>query len=262
MNLQQCLKILELDTIGSLQGAKRAYMDLVRVWHPDRFQSNPRLKQKADKKLREINLAYNYLRSYIESNQAGELSTIRVASPNSPSGLDAVNYAHQSGSHRPGMNSRAMVGDKNPDTARLAVPVTRAVQRSSSIGRYVLLAFLCVFVAISALVVYFLPNTDKIASKTRGMASEVMEKIVDKLEKNEAIQKNDPSVQGIIQEMDRATKSAESEKKFEIHLDSGSIIMTEAWWEESDMIMYRVDGGSMGIERSRVKKIVKPGKQF
>ena len=45
--------------------------------------------------------------------------------------------------------------------------------------------------------------------------------------------------------------------KFEIHLDSGSIIMTETWWEENDMIMYKVDGGSMGIERSRVKKIVK-----
>lgn len=262
MNLQRCLKILELDAIGSLQEAKRAYKDLVRVWHPDRFQSNPRLKQKADKKLREINLAYNYLRSYIEPNQAGGLSTTRVVSSNSPSGIDAVNYAHQSGGHRPGRTSRAMLGNKNPDTARFAVPVTKAVQRSSSIGRYVLLAFLCVFVAIAALVIHFLPNTDRIASKTRGMASEVMVKIIDKLEKNEAIQKNDPAVQGFIQEPDRAAKSAESENNYEIHLDSGSIIMTETWWEENDMIMYRVDGGSMGIERSRVKKIVKPGKQF
>jgi len=29
------------------------------------------------------------------------------------------------------------------------------------------------------------------------------------------------------------------------------------WWEEGDMIMYKIDGGTMGIERSRVKKIVK-----
>ena len=55
---------MELETTGSLHEAKRTYKDLVRVWHPDRFQSNPRLKQKADQKLREINLAYNYLRSY------------------------------------------------------------------------------------------------------------------------------------------------------------------------------------------------------
>ena len=122
------------------------------------------------------------------------------------------------------------------------------------------MAFLCVFVAIAALIFYFLSNTDKIASKTRGMASEAMEKIVDNLKKNETIPKNDPSVQRFIKELDRTTKFAEYEKKFEIHLDSGSIIMTEAWWEQSDMIMYRVDGGSMGIERSRVKKIVGPRK--
>lgn len=251
MNLQRCLKILELETTGSLHEAKRAYKDLVRVWHPDRFQSNPRLKQKADQKLREINLAYNYLRSYIESNQAGGLSTLGVTSPPSPSGIDAASYADQSGGHRTGSNSRARTGNKNTDTARFAVPVTKVVPRTSSIGRYVLMAFLCVLVAISALIIYFLSNTEKITSKTRGMVSEAIEKIVDQ---------NDPSVQRFIQELDRTTKSAESEKKFEIHLDSGSIIMTEAWWEQNDMIMYRVDGGSMGIERSRVKKIVTPRK--
>lgn len=242
---------MELETTGSLHEAKRAYKDLVRVWHPDRFQSNPRLKQKADQKLREINLAYNYLRSYIESNQAGGLSTLRVTSPPSPSGIDAASYADQSGSHRTGSNSRARTDNKNTDTARYAVPVTKVVPRTSSIGRYVLMAFLCVLVAISALIIYFLSNTEKITSKTRGLVSEAIEKIVDQ---------NDPSVQRFIQELDRTTKSAESEKKFEIHLDSGSIIMTEAWWEQNDMIMYRVDGGSMGIERSRVKKIVAPRK--
>ncbi len=66
MNLQQSLKILELETTTTLREAKRAYKDLVRVWHPDRFQNTPRLKQKADEKLMEINLAFNYLRDYLE----------------------------------------------------------------------------------------------------------------------------------------------------------------------------------------------------
>ncbi len=257
MNLQRCLKILELETIGSLQDAKRAYKDLVRVWHPDRFQSNPRLKQKADQKLREINLAYNYLRRYLESNQAGRPARPGLPSTHSPSGFDPAKNTDNSGDHRIGRGSYAMAENKKPDTTRFAVPVTKAVPRTSSLGRYVLLAFMCVFVAISALVVYLLTHTDEIASKTRGMASETLEKIVDKLEKDETLKKNDPAAQHVIQELDRATQSVESEKKFEIHLDSGSIIMTEAWWEENDMIMYRVDGGSMGIERSRVKKIVK-----
>ena len=257
MNLQRCLKILELETTCSLQEAKQAYKDLVRVWHPDRFQKNPRLKDKADKKLREINLAYNYLRSHIESNKAGALSTPLGTSLNSPSGVDGLNHSNKSGSHRAVNNSRAKAGNSTPDPAPYSVPISRAVPRTYSIGRYVLLAFLCVFLAIAGLVVYLLSNTDEIASKARGMASKAMEGIVDRLEKNQSIQKNDSSVQPFIQELNRTTKLDESKNKFEIHLDSGSIIMTETWWEENDMIMYKVDGGSMGIERSRVKKIVK-----
>jgi hypothetical protein len=257
MKLQRCLKILELETIGTLQEAKQAYKDLVRVWHPDRFQSNPRLKQKADQKLREINLAYKYLLNYIEPNQTGGIAIPKITSPKSPSGIDIANFAKQSGVHQPERDSRTMVENQNPNPARFADPASKDRPQTSSIGRFVLIAFLCVFVAISALVIYFLSNTDKLASKSSGIASKALEKIVDKLEKNESIPKNNPSGQGITQELDRATQSSDSDKKFAIHLDSGSIIMTELWWEESDMIMYRVDGGSMGIERSRVKKIVK-----
>ena len=257
MNLQRCLKILELETIGSRQEAKRTYKDLVRVWHPDRFQRNPRLKQKADQKLREINLAYKYLLDYIESNQAGGLSLQKTPSSKSPSGSDVASYTQQSGDSRSGENSRTRAEIKTPGINRSADPAAKSRPRTSSSGRYVLLAFLCVVVALSALVVYFLSDTDKVVSKTMGMASEALEEIADKLEKNEAIPKNDPSVRGIIHEMDRAIRDRESMSNFEIHLDSGTIIMTELWWEKSDMIMYRVDGGSMGIERSRVKKIVK-----
>ncbi len=257
MNLPQCLKILELETTDSLQEARRAYKDLVRVWHPDRFQKNPRLKEKADKKLREINLAYNYLRSHIETNQAGTLTASQGSLPDSPPGIDGVNASPKAGSHPPGTKARRTAGSSAPDPRPAAGPISRAVPRTYSIGRYVLLAFLCVFLAISALVAYLLSNTDKIASRVRGVASEAMDKLADRLEKNQTIQKNDPSVQPFIQELNRTSQSEESKNKFEIHLDSGSIIMTEAWWEESDMIMYKVENGSMGIERSRVKKIVK-----
>ena len=49
----------------------------------------------------------------------------------------------------------------------------------------------------------------------------------------------------------------ESKNQFDIYLESGSIINTEFWWEENNMIMYKKHGGSMGIEKTRVKKIVK-----
>jgi curved DNA-binding protein CbpA len=40
---------------------KDAYLDMVKVWHPDRFGNDPRLRQKAEEKLKQINLAYQVL---------------------------------------------------------------------------------------------------------------------------------------------------------------------------------------------------------
>ena len=42
---------------------KDAYRDLAKVWHPDRFSHDPRLQQKAQEKLKEINEAYERLTS-------------------------------------------------------------------------------------------------------------------------------------------------------------------------------------------------------
>ncbi|HPA15937.1 MAG TPA: J domain-containing protein [Desulfobacterales bacterium] len=67
MNLRQCFEILELDDNASLEEAKQAYKDIVNVWHPDRFSHSPRLKEKAEKKLKEINVAYARVVSYLSS---------------------------------------------------------------------------------------------------------------------------------------------------------------------------------------------------
>ena len=40
---------------------KAAHRDLAKVWHPDRFGSDPRLQEKAEEKLKEINEAYEQL---------------------------------------------------------------------------------------------------------------------------------------------------------------------------------------------------------
>jgi hypothetical protein len=40
---------------------KAAYRDLAKVWHPDRFLHDPRLQEKAQEKLKEINEAYEVL---------------------------------------------------------------------------------------------------------------------------------------------------------------------------------------------------------
>jgi Flp pilus assembly protein TadD len=60
-------QILGLNPGASEEEIKQAYKDLVKVWHPDRF-SDPRLKEKANEKLKEINFAYEKLKSYIAGN--------------------------------------------------------------------------------------------------------------------------------------------------------------------------------------------------
>jgi hypothetical protein len=58
MDIERCFQILELDRHASIEEAKQAYKDVVNVWHPDRFSDHPRLRAKAEKKLKEINAAY------------------------------------------------------------------------------------------------------------------------------------------------------------------------------------------------------------
>jgi hypothetical protein len=86
---------------ASRQELKAAYRDLAKVWHPDRFTHDPRLQQKAEEKLKEINKAYEELVSgktwlfrmthssrsprTVERNQAKPNNTSRVVRVKAPS---------------------------------------------------------------------------------------------------------------------------------------------------------------------------------
>ncbi len=56
-------QILEIEPGASQSEIKQAYRDLAVVWHPDRFSDNPRLRKKAEEKLKQINAAYEFLKS-------------------------------------------------------------------------------------------------------------------------------------------------------------------------------------------------------
>ena len=59
---QRWLKVLGLGPDATKKQIDQAYRDLVKVWHPDRFESDPGLRLKAQEKLRELNDAYAALR--------------------------------------------------------------------------------------------------------------------------------------------------------------------------------------------------------
>jgi len=69
MKIERCFQILDLDRKASLNEARQAYKDIVSVWHPDRFSHNTRLKEKAEKKIKEINTAYEQVESFLSSKK-------------------------------------------------------------------------------------------------------------------------------------------------------------------------------------------------
>jgi hypothetical protein len=61
---KEALDVLALRSGASAVEIKGAYRDLVKVWHPDRFGSDPGLREKAEDKLKQINQAYLVLQSH------------------------------------------------------------------------------------------------------------------------------------------------------------------------------------------------------
>lgn len=53
--------MLELSPEASEDQARHAYITLVKVWHPDRFEQDTAVRAKAEQKLKEINEAYAVL---------------------------------------------------------------------------------------------------------------------------------------------------------------------------------------------------------
>lgn len=72
MDINRCFEILELNPKASIDEAKQAYKDLVNIWHPDRFANNPPLKKKAERKLKEINRAYEAVLSFLASRKESD----------------------------------------------------------------------------------------------------------------------------------------------------------------------------------------------
>ena len=64
----RCYQLLGLEAGSSEDQVKQAYRDMVRVWHPDRFSHDERLRLIAQEKLKEINGAYEFLKAKFFEN--------------------------------------------------------------------------------------------------------------------------------------------------------------------------------------------------
>lgn len=62
-DLRESFSVLELPQTATLADAKTSYRDLVRIWHPDRFQSDDRLRRRCEEKVKKLNLAFQIVES-------------------------------------------------------------------------------------------------------------------------------------------------------------------------------------------------------
>ncbi len=67
MDIRRSFQILELEPGVSEAEVRQAYKDIVSVWHPDRFSNNPRLRARAEEKVKEINRSYETVLSFLAS---------------------------------------------------------------------------------------------------------------------------------------------------------------------------------------------------
>lgn len=72
----ECFRLLDLKPNASHDEVRRAYRELVKVWHPDRFQNDLKLHSKAQEKMKEINLAYERIQEFLDTSpRSSEEST-------------------------------------------------------------------------------------------------------------------------------------------------------------------------------------------
>jgi hypothetical protein len=90
LDTTQAYGVLGLAPGATPDEVKTAYRDLVKVWHPDRFADNERLREKAQRQLQLYNEAYERLRDLPAAVPAA-VATASVFTP--PEGLRRAHRA-------------------------------------------------------------------------------------------------------------------------------------------------------------------------
>jgi curved DNA-binding protein CbpA len=157
-NIQQCCDLLDLPPGFSAEDLKQAYKDLAQVWHPDRFSHNPRLQQKAEAKLKQINEAYDQLEQFIKQRQAAQFVAKATGTPDGRRPVE---------DHRPiandvptGMPHPSPINDASRLRLQLSALLIAGAATFGSLFGIILLVYLVaqftpVFVALSVLGVIY-----------------------------------------------------------------------------------------------------------
>jgi len=70
MNIEECFLILELNKNATIEEVKSARIELLQVWHPDKYASNSKLLERAKEKTQKINQAFEILVKHLKASQS------------------------------------------------------------------------------------------------------------------------------------------------------------------------------------------------
>jgi curved DNA-binding protein CbpA len=124
---------LGLSATASASEIKEAFGDLVRVWHPDRFAHDPRLQQKANRKLAKIIEAYRQLSSDPVRQASAAAPEPARPEPPSPQPPSPESTARASGA-RSTFERRFLVGSAGFVAIAVVLVAWATWQASSSSG--------------------------------------------------------------------------------------------------------------------------------
>ncbi len=91
MNHYEALKILGLGSGATLEDARHAYREQVKLWHPDRYSDNSALKSLALKNVQDANRAWAYLRPRLPVQPKSSVANARKRGRNADSPRAEVN---------------------------------------------------------------------------------------------------------------------------------------------------------------------------
>jgi hypothetical protein len=249
MDIQKYFNILELRQNTTPKEAYQAYRDLAAIWHPDRCAHNPRLQQKAEEKLKEINAAYEQVKSFLTMKQ---VEGPRVQAPG-PARAE------------PGKPAETTADKKGVDEAGLfSACTTPRVKPKIGPGYFRLIGIVVLIMVIPTLFfsISILEDIRQKAARPADIFGQSIQQAVQMLGKEDSktIETARGEEKSSVVDSGKGTKKLpeKPQKYIQIHLKNGSIILTTAYWEENSMIMFKKTSGVMGVEKSRVKKIVHP----
>ena len=123
-NCYECsgnVQILGLASPVSFEEVTTTYRDLAKVWHPDRFENDPRLRNKAEEKFKAIQAAFNGLKAHLQpkaSNPSAASDIVHVefgrvvpGPPPSHVGADRANSASTSPRKQTSNTERRLTDD-------------------------------------------------------------------------------------------------------------------------------------------------------